>query len=71
MFFEEAYSQVKHCLPLIKDPLWRSTCTEMIERMGQSAVLKMWGSCLGSFSYQHKTMNIYCSTQKTAQFVRQ
>lgn len=71
MSFEEAYSQVKHCLSLIKDPLWKSICTEMIEMMGPSAVLKMWDSCLGSFSYQHKTMSIYCQTQKVAQFVRQ
>ena len=35
MSFEDAYSQVKHCLSLIKDPLWRSVCTEMIEMMGQ------------------------------------
>ncbi|MBY0292652.1 MAG: hypothetical protein K2W92_05120 [Alphaproteobacteria bacterium] len=69
--FEEAYAQVKNCLSLIKDPLWKSVCIEMTDMMGPSAVLKMWNSRLGSFSHHHKTMDLYCQTEEIAQFIRQ
>ncbi|MBY0291814.1 MAG: hypothetical protein K2W92_00790 [Alphaproteobacteria bacterium] len=69
--FEEAYSQVKRCLSLIEDPLWKSICTEMTDMMGPFAVLKMWDSRLGSFSRQYKTMDLYCQTEEVAQFIRQ
>ena len=38
--------------------------------MGPFAVLKMWDSKLGSFSHHHKTMNLYCQTEETSQFIR-
>lgn len=68
---DEIHHQVTYCLSLIEDPLWKSICTEMTNMMGPSAVLKMWDSRLGSFSHQHKTMNLYCQTEEIAQFTRQ
>ena len=71
MSFEEAYSQAKHCVSLIEDPLWKSVCTEMVNMMGPLAVLKIWNSSLGTFSHQQKTINLYCQTEKIAQFIHQ
>ncbi len=69
--FEEAYSQAKHRVSLIEDPLWKSVCAEMVDMMGPLAVLKMWNSRLGSFSHQYKTMDLYCQTEEIAQFIQQ
>ena len=69
--FEEAYSQAKHHVSLIEDPLWKSVCAEMVDMMGPLAVLRMWNSSLGSFSYQHKTMDLYCQTEEIVQFICQ
>ncbi len=69
--FEEAYSQAKHRLSLIEDPLWKSVCTEMVDMMGPLAVLRMWNSSLGAFSHQHKTMDLYCQTEEIFQFICQ
>jgi hypothetical protein len=71
MSFEEAYSQAKHRVSLIEDPLWKSVCAEMVDMMGPLAVLKMWNSSLGAFSHQHKTINLYCQTEEIAQFIHQ
>ena len=68
--FEEAYSQAKHCLSLIEDPLWKSVCIEIANMMGPLAVLKTWECRLGSFSHQHKTINLYCQTEEISQFIR-
>ncbi len=67
----DIHQQVNHFISLIEDPLWKSICTEMIDMMGASAVLKIYSSRLGSFSPQHKTIDLYCQTEETAQFTRQ
>ena len=67
----EVHQQANHFISLIEDPLWKSICTEMADMMGPSAVLKMCGSRLGSFSHHHKTMELYCQTEEIAQFTRQ
>ena len=69
--FEEAYSQAKRHLSLIEDPLWKAVCTEMVNMMGPLAVLRMWNSSLGSFSYQHRVMDLYCQTEEIAEFIHQ
>lgn len=71
MSFEEAYSQAKYRVSLIEDPLWKSVCAEMVDMMGPLAVLKMWNSSLGSFSYQHRAMGLYCQTEEIAEFIHQ
>ena len=68
--FEDAHFHAKHCLSLIEDPLWKSVCIEIANMMGPFAVLKTWDSKLGSFSHQHKTMDLYCQTEEIAQFIR-
>ena len=58
-------------LSLIKDPLWKSVCTEMIETMGSSSVQKIWNSTLGSYCSEADAMDLCCPTDETAQFVNQ
>ena len=67
----EASHQVKNCLSLIEDPLWKSICAELASLAGPFFVQKIWDSKLGSFSHRHKTMNLYCQTEDTAQFINQ
>ncbi|MBY0292348.1 MAG: hypothetical protein K2W92_03575 [Alphaproteobacteria bacterium] len=59
------------CIALIKDPLWKLICLEIINMMGHAAVLKLWDSSLGTFNYHRKTMDLYCKKEEGAQFLRQ
>ena len=67
----DIHQQVNHFISLIEDPLWKSICTEMVDMMGASTVLKIYSSRLGSFSHHHKTMELYCQTEEIAQFANQ
>ena len=58
-------------LSLIKDPLWKSVCIEMIDTMGSSSVQKIWNSELGSYCSEADAMDLCCPTDETAQFVNQ
>ena len=69
--FDEAYSQAKHCISLIKDPLWKHVCTEVINMMGPLSVLKVWDSRLGTLSSQEKVIDLSCQTEESAQFLEQ
>jgi hypothetical protein len=69
--FEDFDSQEKHCLSLIKDPLWKSVCNEMTDLMGSSPVQKMWDSKLGAFCSESKSINLCCPTDEAEQFVSQ
>lgn len=69
--FEDLESQAKHCLSLIKDPLWKSVCAEMADLMGFSYIQRMWDSKLGTFCFKDKSINLCCPTEETAQFINQ
>ena len=58
-------------LSLIKDPLWKSICIEMIDTMGPSSVQKIWNSTLGSYCSEADAMDLCCPTDETAQFINQ
>lgn len=58
-------------LSLIKDPLWKSVCTEVTDLMGSSPVQKMWDTKLGAFCSESKSINLCCLTDEAAQFVNQ
>ncbi len=68
---EEAHSQARQCLSLIKDPLWQEICREVAHMMGPCGVLKMWDSTLGPLSSHHQRVDLYCQTEEIARFVRQ
>lgn len=68
---DEIQHHAQYCLSLIEDPLWKFVCTDITDMMGPSAVLKIWNSSLGSFSYQDKTIEVYCHAEEIAQFIRQ
>ena len=69
--FDEAYSQAKHRISLIKDPLWKHVCTEVINMMGPLSVLKVWNSRLRTLSPQEKMIELSCQTEESAQFLEQ
>ncbi|MBX9786572.1 MAG: hypothetical protein K2Y08_04470 [Alphaproteobacteria bacterium] len=58
-------------LSLIKDPLWKSVCSEMTDLMGPSPIQKMRDSKLGAFCSESKSINLCCPTDEAAQFVNQ
>lgn len=63
--------QAKYCLSCIEDPLWKSVCSEMADLMGSSPVEKVWGSKLGTFCSEGKSIDLCCPTDEAAQFVDQ
>lgn len=60
-----------NCISLIKDPLWKSVCSEMIGTMGPASVQKIWNSKLGSYCSGDKSIGLCCPTDETAQFISQ
>ena len=64
-------TQVKYYLSLIKDPLWKHVCTEVISMMGPRCNLKIWESRLGMISLDNKTIEIYCQTEELTRFLQQ
>ncbi len=68
---DDVQSQAQQCLSLIEDPLWKHVCSQIIDIIGPVWVLKIYDSQLGPLSPQDKNVNLYCQTEKTAQFLEQ
>lgn len=70
-FSFDEYNKVKHSLSTIDDPLWKKVCQDVIRMMGLASFLEIWECRLGETSSQDKHINIYCTTEKEAQFIKQ
>ena len=57
-------------LTLIKDPLWRQVYIDAIKMMGPPAH-QIWKAQLGPFSSKDTVIDLYCPTQKVAEFIEQ
>ncbi|MDP3446206.1 MAG: hypothetical protein Q8T08_25375, partial [Ignavibacteria bacterium] len=63
--------QAKYYLSLIKDPLWKHVCTEVMDMMGPCCNLKIWESRLGAISLHNKAIEIYCQTEELTRLLQQ
>jgi hypothetical protein len=70
-FSLDEYTKVKHCLSTIDDPLWKKVCQDVIRMMGLASFLEIWECRLGEVASQKKHIDIYCTTEKEAQFIKQ
>jgi hypothetical protein len=68
---EREYIKAKNYLSMIKDPLWKHICSDVITMMGPASVLKIWNSRLGDVSPQAKDIEIYSQTEEISQFIQQ
>ena len=64
-------TQAKYYLSLIKDPLWKHVCTEVISMMGPRCNLEIWNSRIGVISVDNKTIEIYCQTKELTRLLQQ
>ncbi len=69
--FEDLHFQANISISLIKDPLWKRVCTEMVNMMGPLSVLKIGKCKLGSFPSQESIVDVECPTEEAVQFVQQ
>jgi hypothetical protein len=67
----EKHTNVNHCISIIKDPLWRHICQDVMGMMGPASALKIWKSKLGQLSAQDKILTIICENEETSAFVQQ
>jgi hypothetical protein len=68
---QNTQTYVSSSVELIKDPLWKHVCTEMIALMGPHYALKIGESKLGPLSPHYKNVELYCPTQEIAKFAEQ
>lgn len=64
-------TQAKHYLSLIKDPLWKHVCTDVVSMMGPRCKLAIWNSRIGVISFDNKAIEIYCQTEELTRFLQQ
>lgn len=64
-------TQAKYYLSLIKDPLWKHVCTEVISMMGPRCNLEIWNSRIGVISFDNKAIEIYTQTKELTRLLQQ
>ncbi len=61
--------KTQHCISLIKDPLWKRICSEIIEIMAPHLVLKICDSQLGPVAPGEREVDLYCQKEEIVQLI--
>lgn len=68
---EHECTKAKDYLSTIEDPLWKRICQDVLKTMGPASFLEIWECILGTTTSRNKSIDIYCPTEKAAQFIKQ